>query len=391
VRRTASLLGALLAVGLLSPAAGGAVTVGAPLGLSANVSDSCQGLVIVGVAPSCTMFGSDAGGAWTSQTPRGSWRITRARVRTGPSVGPMAFTVLRALRSQAGSPPAGVICCTVPAESQVFTPAPNTVNELTVNLPAFNTVENIDGEPVEIVDYLGISMLNLNSSLPVHRATSAADPAASASFTAFIPAIRAGQQALQFGGFFESAVLVNGEFEPANSGEPATVPPEPVAPVLPPPPPANSFAFLPRVRQLPGGRARLGMNLPGPGLLSALLARGAGAASLSARGSKSPSRRAGKGKRGNGKGKRRPPRLLRPARRRVAQAGKAYVVLRLTKVGKRRLARRGRLRLPVRVVFTPDGGTPAGRVRQVVFRKPQAQRKKCKGKAKRCATRRKKG
>lgn len=374
MRRTAPLLGVLLAVGLLFPAAGSAVTVGAPLGLSANVNDSCQGLVIVGVAPSCTMFGSDAGGAWTSQTPRGSWRITRARVRTGPSVGPMAFTVVRALRSQAGSPPAGVICCTVPAESQVFTPAPNTVNELTVNLPAVNTVEDIDGEPVEVVDYLGISMLDLSSSLPVHRATSAADPAAGASFTAFIPAIRAGQQALQFGGFFESAVLVNGEFEPASSGEPTTVPPEPVAPVLPPPPPpVNQFTFLPRVQQLPGGRARFGVNTPGPGLLRALLARGPAAAGVSARGRKSPSRRA---RRGKGKGKRRSPRLLRPVRRRVAQAGRAYVVLRLTKAGKRRLNRRGRLKLPVRVVYTPDGGAAASRVRQVVFKRQSAKKRR---------------
>ncbi|HZK15500.1 MAG TPA: hypothetical protein VFC52_02790, partial [Solirubrobacterales bacterium] len=205
MRRAAALLGALLAVGLLSPAAGSAVTVGAPLGLSANAGTSCQGLVLIGTPPSCTMFGSDASGAWTSQTPRGSWRITRARVRTGPNVGPMAFTVVRALRSQAGSPPAGTICCTVPAESRVFTPAPNSVNEIAVNLPAFNTVEDIDGEPVEVVDYLGISMLDLNSTLPVHRATSASDSAVSASFTAFIPAIRTGQQALQFGGFFESA------------------------------------------------------------------------------------------------------------------------------------------------------------------------------------------
>ena len=382
MRRTAALLGALLAVGLLSPAASSAVTVGAPLGLSANAGDSCQGLVLVGVAPSCTIFGSDAGGAWTSQTPPGSWRITRARVRTGLSVGPMAFTVIRALRSQAGSPPAGVICCTVPAESQVFTPAPNSVNSLTVNLPAVNTVEVIDGEPVEVVDYLGISMLDLGSTLPVHRATSAADPAVSASFTAFIPAIRTGQQALQFGGFFESAVLVNGEYEPTNSGEPATVPPEPVALVPPPPPPSvNAFSFLPRVRQLPGGRARLGVNAPGPGLLRALPARGAAAAAVSARGRKRPSRR-------KGKGKRRKPRLLHPSRRRVARAGRAYVVLRLTRIGKRRLNSRGKLRPPVKIVFTPDGGTPASRVRKVAFRKPAAKRKKCRGKSKRCAKRR---
>jgi hypothetical protein len=365
MRRAVSLLAAASAAAMLLPSAAGAVTVGAPLNLTANAGVNCQTFVIFGVAPGCTLFGSEAGGAWTSQTPPGSWTITRARVRTGLNVGPMVFTVMRAFRSQAGSPPAGIICCTAPSESPVFTPAPNTVNELAVNLPAVNTVENIDGEPVEVVDYLGVSMLDLNSSLPVHVATSAADPAVNASFSYFIPPVRVGQQAIQAGGRFESAVLVNGEYQPA----PATTPvPETVAPVTPPlvtPLPAP-FRLLPGLRLLPGGtRARLGVDAPGPGLLRAFspLAGRARTSSVHAPGEHRARR---KGKRKN---KLRKPRLLIPAHRRIKQAGKAYITVKLTKAGKRRLRKQGKLRLALKIVFKPDGGSVTRLSRTVTFRR----------------------
>jgi len=361
MRGIGSLLGAaaVLAAALLLPAGAGAVTVGAPLGLSANAGNNCQFFIIFGSAPSCTIFGNDLAGAWTSQTPRGSWRITRARVRTGPNVGPMVFSVVRALRSQAGSPPAGAICCTVSSESAVFTPAPNTINEIAVNLPAVNTVEDIDGEPVEIVDYLGISVLSPASTLPMHVAESSSDPGANASLSYFIPATRAGQQALP-GGSSGLTPLINGEFEPA----PTTTPvPEIVAPVTPPPAP---FRLLPGLRLLPGGtRARLGVAAPGPGLLRAfapVLGRArAGQAPTAA-----ASARRKKGKRG---GKRRRPRLLIPAKRRVKSAGKAYIVVKLTRRGKVRLRRRGKLTVPVRLVFKPSSGSIVRRTRAVTFRK----------------------
>lgn len=359
MRRAGALLGATaaLAVALLFPASGGAVTVGAPLNLPVNSGVSCQGLVLIGVPPSCTLFGSDTGGS-SSQTPRGSWRITRARVRTGPNVGPMVFTVMRALRSQAGSPPAGIICCTVPFESPVFTPAPNTVNELAVNLPVVNTVEVIDGEPIEVVDYLGISMLNLNSMLPVHVAASSTP-----SFSYFIPAVRAGQQALQAGGLFESTVLVNGEYEPAATTTPA---PGTLTPPVLTPPPVSPFRLLPRARLLPGGtRARLGVEAPGAGLLRAF-APLLGGARVSAA---SPDAASSARRKGRAKGKRRKPSLLVPAKRRIKQPGKAYITVKLSRVGKARLNKRGKLTVPVRVVFKPTAGATIRRTKPVTFRK----------------------
>lgn len=98
---------AAVAAALLAPArADAAVTIGPPLTFPANVGGGCTPAVVFVApgfpgAPSCTMLGADTAGQWTMQTPRGQWVVTRARVRAGANVGPMAFTVIQALRSQA--------------------------------------------------------------------------------------------------------------------------------------------------------------------------------------------------------------------------------------------------------------------------------------------------
>ena len=203
---------ALVGIALAAPTAAEAVTVGAPLNVPANASGvGCEALVYIGPAPpSCTILGNDISGAWTSQTPRGEWVITTARVRTGPRVGPMAFTVIRATRSQAGA--GGLICCRVPVESQVFTPRPNSINAIPVRLPVKNTVDVINGEPIETVDYLGISLLTLGSSGPV------ASVGESESLSFIAPAIRQGQERIADGSRGSARVLVNGEYEPAGAG-----------------------------------------------------------------------------------------------------------------------------------------------------------------------------
>ena len=198
------------ALALTAPAAAEAVTVGAPLNVPPSTNSGCEALVFVGPAPpSCTLLGNDISGAWTSQTPRGNWVITTARVRTGPRVGPMAFTVIRATRSQAKGG-GRLICCNVPVESQVFVPRPNAVNEIPVRLPVKNTVDVISGEPIETVDYLGISLLDLNSSGPVASTTE------SESYSFIAPAIRQGQERIADGSRSAARVLVNGEYQPAD-------------------------------------------------------------------------------------------------------------------------------------------------------------------------------
>lgn len=202
---------ALVALTLAAPGAAQAVTVGAPLNVPPSTNSGCEALVYTGPPPpSCTVLGNDVSGAWTSQTPRGNWVITTARVFAGPRVGPMVFTVIRATRSQAGA--GGLICCTTPVESQVFVPRPNAINEVPVQLPVKNTVDVIDGEPIETVDYLGISLLDLNSSAP------AATTNESENLSYIAPAIRQGQQRLADGSRGSVRVLVNGEYQPAGAG-----------------------------------------------------------------------------------------------------------------------------------------------------------------------------
>lgn len=227
-------LGTAAAALLVTGRADAAVTIGPPLTLPANVAGGCTPAVVFVApgfpgAPSCTMLGADTAGQWTMQTPRGRWVVTRARVRAGANVGPMAFTVIQALRSQAtsnpnvprppGSPAAGgLICCTAPFESQVFTPAPNSVTQVATRLPVKNTVDVIDGEPIEVVDYLAISTLSPATSPPVHQA--AAGPAATAQTSYIAPAIRAGQQRLADGTALTPTLpLVQGDLEPDADGD----------------------------------------------------------------------------------------------------------------------------------------------------------------------------
>jgi hypothetical protein len=71
----------VLGLGALAlwPAAGRAVTVGAPLDAPANTQNGggCEQLVLVGAPPpSCTLLGNDTAGGWTSQRRLG-FRIVR--------------------------------------------------------------------------------------------------------------------------------------------------------------------------------------------------------------------------------------------------------------------------------------------------------------------------
>jgi hypothetical protein len=82
-----------------------------------------------------------------------------------------------------------------------------------VNLPVKNTVDVINGEPIETVDYLGISIDN-SSSTPMAR-----PPGTSANTSYIAPAIRAGQERTADGTvMFNNILLVNGEAVPAGAG-----------------------------------------------------------------------------------------------------------------------------------------------------------------------------
>lgn len=351
-RSIPTVLFAVLALALSAPPAG-AVTVGAPLNVPANTDQGCEAFLFVQLQPpSCTFFGLDSAGAFTSQTPPGIWAIRQARVRTGPRVGPMVFATLRALRSKSGTE--GIACCTVAAESQVFVPQPNTINTINVNMPAVNTVELVDNERIEVVDYLGITLLSPASSVPLNLA-----PGTTAVGSQFIPALRTGQTGAG-PGTFTARVLVNGEYLPAPPGTPTPGPNLQAGP----------FSLQPGVALLRRGtRARIGAAVTSPGLLRAISsARAAGAAAVA--GTSQAKRRPAKGK-----AKRRGKKLLHNAAVRVKRAGVAKVTLRLTPAGRKLLARRGRLKLPVKLTFTPTGGSPTSLSRKVTFKRPAPKQK----------------
>ena len=172
---------ALLA--LAAPAAARAVTIGASLARPPTAAFGCEslpttdafgnrtllpssftgGILTVGrQITSCTYLGTGALGSQTeiAQAP-GAGVITQARVRTGPVVGPMQFTVVRAIRGGSGvgeNAGPGTACCIFRRASQVFTPAPNAVTTVTVNL-AVNVLFSADPEVGEGIDYLALTVL----------------------------------------------------------------------------------------------------------------------------------------------------------------------------------------------------------------------------------------
>ena len=131
-----------------------------------NVAGGCEALAIApqfASAP-CTLFSS------LIQVPEGDFTIEQAVLHTGPRTGQMRFEVIRAIRSQLPGPggqPSPVACCFQQAASGVFTPTPNTLNTIDLELPAMSEIADINGEPVEVFDYLVLTLLDFDSSLPI--------------------------------------------------------------------------------------------------------------------------------------------------------------------------------------------------------------------------------
>jgi peptidoglycan/xylan/chitin deacetylase (PgdA/CDA1 family) len=100
-------------------------------------------------------------------------------------------------------------------------------------------------------------------------------------------------------------------------------------------------------RFLANGTAKLTFQVNGPGTIVAVDASGAGSSAVAA--------------------KKRAPRIKR-ASKAVAQAGRVTLVIRASKAGKRILRRKGKLKVPVRVTFTPIGGSPTSQTVKVKLR-----------------------
>lgn len=220
LRRSVPVL-AVLAVLAVPAAAPAAVTLGAPLNLPANTGpcDALRFAPTLSPFTSCTFFGFAPAGqpaTWTPQTPRGQWVIVRVRVVGGAVTGRMVAASLRALRSQVQNPgPAPAACCTVNAQSQIFTPTAGQVTQIATRIPVVNTVELIDREPVEVVDYLGLKILDPTTHMPAHASAGTA----SALGTFFPAAVPLGSTQAMSGGMPGRVALIQADYEPDADGD----------------------------------------------------------------------------------------------------------------------------------------------------------------------------
>lgn len=313
-------LAAATTVLFMVPSAG-AVTVGTNLGQAPAFGAGCEVSQLGNVLPiprNCSMFSPVAG-----QTPRGQWRVVSARVRTGPRAGPMRITMIQALRSKSGA--GGVICCTASSQSRVFTPPANSVATVNLNLPAVNTTEVIDREVIEVVDYLGISLLNQTGSV----AFVAAQPAAT---TFFAPAFPTG--ATRLGGAIPYSVvpMINARFQSCRaSASGASVSATPCAP--------RRFSVSPRARVVRRGTlGRFTARVPTRGTLRV-------------------------GQIGSG------PKLVGSAARRATKPGGLRLNIKLNARGRKALSRRGVVQARVRVSFRPRIGRAYTQILRVTFRR----------------------
>jgi hypothetical protein len=101
------------------------------------------------------------------------------------------------------------------------------------------------------------------------------------------------------------------------------------------------------IRSLAGGKARIILDVSGPGGLEAVDGSVAGASAVGAK------RRRGR---------------IRPTSKFVPQAGSATLLILPSKAGKRKLRRKGKLTVPVRVTFTPVAGVATSQTFKVKLR-----------------------
>ena len=235
----------------------------------------------------------------------------------------MRFTMIQALRSKSGA--GGVVCCTASSMGPAFTPPANSTTRVQLNLSAVNTTEVIDREQVEVVDYLGITLLSQAGSI-------AFAPTLTPATTFFSPAFTPG--ATRLGGAIPYPVvpMISGEFQPCGAlGSGASNSATACAP--------RRFAISPRTRLSgDGSSARITVAVPAAGTLVASCPGSAGA-------------------------------ILRKTKSKVSKAGRFKVTARLNARGKRKLARKGRLTLRVKVTFKPRNGKAKSKNIRIKFRR----------------------
>lgn len=268
--------------------------------------------------------------------PVGLGVVTRVRVRVGGSTGPMQVVVLRGLRSS--NTPGGILpdpddpeqkrriytpgsagysCCKAVGLSQVFVPAPGTITAFDVNLPTRNDIAPDPTTGVYVGDFLALQVLR-----PDVRIPAAADP----NFITggFFPAWQLNEERASIYGTTGGGILLNADWSPT----------------------PGRGDVIPGFGPLRFANRILPVQVPGPGILrvtDARLGRAAANAAAIAYAARKSSRRS----------------RIKPVLKAITQKGTARVRIRPSKTGLATLRRKGRLKLKLRLTFTPVGSPSA--------------------------------
>lgn len=149
---------ALAAFLLCSPADARTVTQGPDLSAAADGGFGCETAFLAGPESpyeyqpyasgysTCTTWMAGGPVQTSGLTPL-SGTVTKVRIKSGPSPAPLQITILRKLFQSSKSKPNQIdsVCCTGVSESAVFTPTPNAVTEVPVNL-AVSMQPALDGD-----------------------------------------------------------------------------------------------------------------------------------------------------------------------------------------------------------------------------------------------------
>jgi hypothetical protein len=330
-------------VALLVPAAASAetLTLGSPLTATPNVQPGCEampqivdtqgnvGAVASGTAD-CTW--RLAGSQTNPADPRGSTmpgtgRVFAVSVRSGPSPSPLRFVIFRQI---------GTVCCFFVRESNQVQPRPNAISTFAVDLPV---ERNVDALGIPGYDLIGVSGVAGAGSLPLANLGSN-NIFAPSDVTAGFWYPRLGAIPNDSGGGRQEGAIHNVEVllrfawcgNVGTGKQGVTLGPDDGCAI---PVPNGGFACTRACTALP-----ISVTAPGPGTLAATDARAGGRASAAGRKATA---------------------LIAPAKATARKAEKLKLTIKLTSAGKKALAkaRSGKLKVSVKLTFTPSGGGAA--------------------------------
>jgi hypothetical protein len=351
MRRAPLVAAVVAALAIFAPSAY-AVTFGANLNRAADNTATCgdaDTLFKFGGQPpnpafdTCSVDFQDPTTGESVFPPAGLGTVTQVRVKVGANTAPMQVVVEEALRKDNPNDPGHptYACCKAINVSQAFTPAANQTTTLPVNLPVRSDLAPDPTSGYYVDDHLALSVFARNVPIPGSVDQNASDGG-------WFPAWQNGQERAGAAGFSGLVVLFNADWQQASSA-PGTGGSE-----------GNQGFNFGRVKALRDGTARLPVNVPGPGLLGLVDDRAATGATVAV-----VTRAAAKKAR------------VKPVKKTVTKAGTITLKIKPSKAGKRVLRRKHRLKVKVRISFTPAGGkTSANQTASVTLKLKRKKRRR---------------